>query len=186
MREPETSVEVYALKVTLLDTSPPVWRSILVPRDITLDNLHRTLQTVMGWTNSHLHHFVRLSPRLLDPRAGVGSKIANEKRTRLGEVIGTVGARLWYEYDFGDGWRHEILLEEVLLGDETFQQICVAGKRSCPPEDCGGPQGSAELLQALQNANHSSHDEACEWLGDFVPESFSVDQIIKRLRRRKR
>lgn len=184
MREPETSVEVYALKVTLLDTSPPVWRRILVPRDITLDNLHRTLQTVMGWTNSHLHQFVCRSPRLLDPRAGVGSKIANEKRTRLGEVIGIVGARLWYEYDFGDGWRHEILLEEVLLGDETFQQICVAGKRSCPPEDCGGPQGFAELLQALQNANHPSHDEA--WLRDFVPESFSIDQINKRLRRRKR
>lgn len=179
-------MEVYALKVTLLDTSPPVWRRILVPRDITLHNLHRTLQTVMGWTNSHLHQFVCRSPRLSDPRAGVGSKIANEKRTKLGEVIGTVGARLWYEYDFGDGWRHELLLEEVLLGDETFQQMCVTGKRSCPPEDCGGPEGFAELLQALQNANHPSHNGACEWIGDFVPESFSVDQINKRLRRRKR
>ena len=186
MREPDTSVEVYALKVTLLDTSPLVWRRILVPRAITLHNLHRTLQTAMGWTNSHLHQFVCRSPRLSDLRAGVGGKVAKEKRTKLGKVIGTVGARLWYEYDFGDGWRHELLLEEVLLGDETFQQICVAGKRSCPPEDCGGPQGFAELLRALQDANHPSHDEACEWLGDFAPESFSVDQINKRLRRRKR
>lgn len=120
-----------------------------------------------------------------DPRAGVGSKIANEKRTKLGEVIGTVGARLWYEYDFGDGWRHELLVEEVLLGDETFQQICVAGKRNCPPEDCGGPQGFAYLLQALQDANHLSHDEACEWLGDFAPESFSAYEVNRRLRRRK-
>ena len=186
MSEPDTSVEVYALKVTLLDTSPPIWRRILVPSAITLHNLHRTLQTVMGWTNSHLHQFVCRSPRLSDLRAGVGSKVANEKRTQLGEVIGTVGARLWYEYDFGDGWRHELLVEEVLLGDETFQQTCVAGKRSSPPEDCGGPQGFAELLQALQDANHPSHDEACEWLSDFVPESFSVDQVNKRLRRRKR
>ena len=69
MREPETSVEVYALKVTLLDTSPPVWRSILVPRDITLDNLHRTLQAVMGWTNSHLHSFCLPESEVIGPES---------------------------------------------------------------------------------------------------------------------
>jgi hypothetical protein len=111
--------------------------------------------------------------------------MADENRTKLGELIRTVGARLLDEYDFGDGWQHELLLEEVLLGDETFQQIWVAGKRCCPPEDCGGPQGFAGLLQALQDANHPSHDEACEWLGDFVPESFSADEVNRRLRRRK-
>jgi hypothetical protein len=101
-------------------------------------------------------------------------------------LIETVGARLWYEYDFGDGWQHELLLEEVLLGDESFQQICVAGKRCCPPEDCGGPQGFAELLTALQDANHPSHEEISEWVGDFAPESFSVDEINRRLRRRRK
>jgi hypothetical protein len=180
----ETRVEVYVIKVTLLGTSPPVWRRILVPRDITLHSLHRTLQTAMGWTNSHLHQFVCRRPRL-DLRSRVGSKIADEKRTKLGDLIGTVGARLLYEYDFGDSWQHELLLEEILLGDETFQQVCVAGKRCCPPEDCGGPQGFADLLQALQDANHPSHDEAREWLGDYVPESFSVDEANRRLHRRK-
>jgi pRiA4b ORF-3-like protein len=91
-----------------------------------------------------------------------------------------------YEYDLGDGWQHELLLEEVLLGDETFQQMCVAGKRCCPPEDCGGPQGFAELVQALQDPYHPSHDEPCEWLGDFVPESFSVDEVNRCLRRHRK
>jgi Plasmid pRiA4b ORF-3-like protein len=177
-------VEVYVIKVTLLGTSPPVWRRILVPRDITLHQLHRTLQTVMGWTNSHLHQFVVQRQRIFDPRSRVATKVANENRTMLGELIGTVGARLLYEYDFGDGWQHELLLEEVLLGDETFQQTCVAGKGCCPPEDCGGPQGLAELLQALQDANHPGHDEACDWLGNFVSESFSADEVNRRLRRR--
>jgi hypothetical protein len=176
-------VEVYAIKVTLLGISPPVWRRILVPRDITLRNLHRTLQTVMGWTNSHLHQFVGPRQRWSDLRSRVGSKVADENRTKLGDLIGTAGARLLYEYDFGDGWQHELLLEEVLLGDESFHQICVAGKRSCPPEDCGGPQGFAELLTAFQDANHPNHEEACEWLGDFDPESFSTDEINRRLRR---
>jgi Plasmid pRiA4b ORF-3-like protein len=178
-------MEVYAIKVTLLGTSPPVWRRILVPRDITLGNLHRTLQTVMGWTNCHLHQFGRQRQRMTDPRSRVVTKAADENRTKLGELIWTVGARLLYEYDFGDGWQHELLLEEVLFGEESFQQICVAGKRCCPPEDCGGPQGFAEVLKAVQDANHPNHEEALEWLGDFVPESFSADKINRRLRRRK-
>ena len=122
-------MEVYAIKVTLLGTRPPVWRRILVPRDITLQHLHRTLQTVMGWTNSHLHQFVVQRQRISDPRSRVRTKVANENRTRLGELIWTVGARLLYEYDFGDGWQHELLLEEVLLAYETFQPICGAGMR---------------------------------------------------------
>ena len=179
-------MEVYVVKVSLLGTSPPVWRRILVPRDITLQHLHRTLQTVMGWTNSHLHQFVVQRQRISNPRSRVGTKIANENRTTLGELIWAVGARLLYEYDFGDGWQHELLLEEVLVGDESFQQICDAGTQCCPPEDCGGPQGFAELLQALQDANNPSHEEVCEWLGDYVPESFSADEINRRLRRRKK
>jgi pRiA4b ORF-3-like protein len=161
----QTRVKVYAIKVTLLGTRPPVWRRILVPRDITLRNLHRTLQTVMGWTDSHLHQFVFQRQSLSDPRSRVRSKVAD---------------------DFGDGWQHELLLEEVLLGDESFQQICVAGKRCCPPEDCGGPHGFAELLKALQDANDPRHEKVCAWLGDFVPESFSVDETNRRLRRHRK
>src|SRR5690242_473051 len=113
MQSPEraqTRVEVYAIKVTLLGTRPPVWRRILVPRDITLRNLHRTLQTVMGW-DSHLDQFVFQRQSLSDPRSRVGRKVADESRTKLGELIGTVGAKLLYEYDFGDGRQHELLLE---------------------------------------------------------------------------
>ena len=181
MSKPETRLEVYAIKVTLLGTSPPIWRRILVPRDITLRNLHRTLQVAMGWTNSHLHQFIGRRRGLPQQR-----KITNENQTKLGELIGTVGARLLYEYDFGDGWQHELLLEEVLLGDETFQQMCVAGKRCCPPEDSGGPHGFAELLQALQDTSHPGHDEAQEWLGDFDAESFSLEDVNRRLRRKTR
>jgi len=186
LKQPGIPVEVYVVKVTLLGTRPPVWRRILVPRDITLQHLHRTLQTVMGWTNSHLHQFVVQRQTFSDPRSRVGTKVANENRNRLGELIWTVGASLLYEYDFGDGWQHKLLLQEVLTGDESFQQICVAGKQCCPPEDCGGPRGFAELLNALRDANHPGHEEVCEWLGDYVPESFSADEINRRLRRRKK
>jgi hypothetical protein len=179
-------MEVYVLKVTLLGTSPPVWRRILVPRHITLHTLHRTLQTVMGWTNSHPHQFILPRQSFSGSTSGVGTKLANENRTQLGDLMRTVGGRLLYEYDFGDGWQHELLVEQLLIGEESFQEICVAGMRCCPPEDCGGPQGFAELLDALRDANHSRHEEVCEWLGDFVPESFSADEINRRLCRRKK
>jgi len=185
LKRPETPVEVYVVKVTLLGTKPPVWRRILVPREITLRNLHRTLQDVMGWTNSHLHQFIVQRQKFSDPRQRVGTKVADESRTRLGDLISTVGARLLYEYDFGDGWQHELLLEEVLLGDESFRQLCAAGDRNCPPEDCGGSTGFSELLKALQDSTHPEHDDIREWVGDFVPESFSADDINRRLRRRK-
>src|SRR6266567_2197166 len=100
----QTRVEVYAIKVTLLGTRPPVWRRILVPREITLRNLHRTLQTVMGWTDSHLHQFVFQRQSLSDPRSRVGRRLKTRTEPSSGELIGTAGARLLYEYDFGDGW----------------------------------------------------------------------------------
>ena len=179
-------MEVYAIKVTLFGTSPPVWRRVLVPRDITLRNLHKTLQTVMGWTNSHLHQFVFKRQKYSDPKHGLGAGIIDESRTRLEDLICTPGARMLYEYDFGDGWQHELLLEEVLLGEESFRQICVAGQRNCPPEDCGGPHGFSELLKVLHDSTHPEHDDIREWVGeDFAPEYFTVDEINRTLRRRK-
>jgi hypothetical protein len=140
----------------------------------------------MGWTNSHLHQFVLPRRKLSDPKYRIGTKIADENRTKLGELIWTEGARLLYEYDFGDGWRHELVLEEVLLGDESFQQMCVAGQRRCPPEDCGGPPGFAEILQAFHDANHPQHGSVIEWLGeDFAPEFLLTEEINRQLRRRK-
>jgi Plasmid pRiA4b ORF-3-like protein len=179
-------MEVYAIKVTLIGTRPPVWRRILVPRDITLRNLHRTLQTVMGWTNAHLHQFVLPGTRNFGLRQGFGGKVGNENRTTLGALLDFPGAKLLYEYDFGDCWRHELLLERVLLGDESFRQVCVAGERPCPPEDSGGPAGFAELLKAFQEKDHPEHDYAREWLSDhFASGSFNPDEINRRLHRRR-
>ena len=179
-------MEVFVIKVTLLGISPPVWRRTLVHRHITLRNLHKTLQTVMGWTNSHLHQFVFNRQKYSDPKFGLGAGIIDESRTSLGDVICTPGTRLLYEYDFGDGWQHDLLLEEVLLGDETFRQICVAGARNCPPEDCGGPQGFADLLKVVKDSRHPEHDDIKEWVGeDFAPEYFAMEEINRKLRRRK-
>ena len=167
-------MRVYAIKVTLLGTRPPIWRRFLVEGDITLRQLHSTLQIVMGWTNSHLHQFLFQKRKQADG-------------TKLGDLIGSPGSKLQYEYDFGDGWQHELLLEEILNGDESFQRTCVAGARRCPPEDCGGPYRFRELLDALNDASHPEHDSVCEWLENgFDAELFSVDEVNRRLHRHRR
>jgi len=132
-------MEVYVVKVTLLGTRPPVWRRILLPREITLRNLHRTLQAVMGWTNAHLHQSILPDTRNFGLGRGFGGKVGNENKTTLGSLPEFPGAKLLYEYDFGDCWRHELMLERVLVGDESLRQMCVAGEQQCPPEDWGGP-----------------------------------------------
>ncbi len=132
---------VYAIKVTLLGTRPPVWRRFLIESDITLGQLHRTLQIVMGWSNSHLHQFMMYNRKQAD-------------RAKLGDLINVPGAKLLYEHDFGDGWQR---LEERLDTDGPFQRCCVAGARRCPPEDCGGPYGYRELLDARNDTSQPEH-----------------------------
>jgi hypothetical protein len=41
--------EIYQIKVTLLGTDPAIWRRLLVPADLTLEQLHHVLQVAMGW-----------------------------------------------------------------------------------------------------------------------------------------
>src|SRR5208283_3943385 len=53
----ETPPEIYQLKVTLLGTTPPIWRRLLVPADMTLEQLHNVLQLAMGWEDCHMHDF---------------------------------------------------------------------------------------------------------------------------------
>lgn len=145
-------MDVYALKVTLLGTRPPVWRRFLIEGDVTLRSLHGTLQIVMGWANSHLHQFVFQQQKQPD-------------NMELSDLLKTPGTRLLYEYDLGDGWQHELVLEEVLAGDASFRRMCVAGARSCPPEDCGGPYGYVDLLRAIHDRSHPEHDSLLEWIG---------------------
>jgi hypothetical protein len=218
-----TRDNLYQLKVMLKDTKPPVWRRVLVPADMSLGVLHYVLQIVMGWTDSHLHQFVTRSktkrptpddwaaalkgkdPWEIDIDAVYGERrysnpefelegTHDEAKVRLGEVAPRVGSKLAYEYDFGDGWTHELTVEKALPPDES-QQVprCLTGKRNCPPEDCGGVWGYSELLDALADPEHERHEELREWLGDdFDPEHFDIQEVntaldqLRRPRRRKR
>ena len=187
-KEPKTKADshtVYQFKITLLGSKPPIWRRIQVA-DCTLDKLHEHIQTAMGWTNSHLHQFEIKGKRYGDPELIVDgfddSNCVDSTRTRISRILPKTGKRFsfTYEYDFGDGWDHEILFEGCPQKElRKRYPLCVEGERACPPEDVGGIGGFYEFLKALADPKHDQHDEFTEWGGEFEPEQFDAQQATK-------
>lgn len=177
--------ESYQFKVELRGISPPIWRQFQVWEDATLAQLHRILQMVMGWENYHLYEF-RIGGRIYgDPDLDDEREIIDAKRTRIRNVLPGVGAEFEYEYDFGDDWQHDLLLEAVMQsGPDTMCPRCLAGERSCPPEDVGGSGGYADYLEALADTDHEEHENMMEWRGPFDPEAFSIEKVNRELERK--
>lgn len=172
----------FQLKVTLRDVRPPVWRRLIVPADISLDALHTVLQAAMGWYDCHLHLF-RAGDREFAPPGDWEPVGEDSTGVVLRDLAPGKGSRLIYEYDFGDCWVHDILVEKVI--DQQCAQVrCLTGRRRCPPEDCGGPWGYEELRAALADPRHERHDEMRAWAPEgFDAEEFDVVQVDDAVRR---
>ncbi len=185
--QPDTS-PVYQLKVTLRRSDPPIWRRLQVRGDTTLARLHTLLQRAMGWSDSHIHEFdvggVRYGVPIMEwpPE----ERARNERRFRLDQIVATVGDQFVYDYDFGDAWHLDVLVEAVLLPEPgTRYPRCLAGARACPPEDVGGIPGYADFLAALGDPDHYEHELWTEWIGgSFDPEALDIEAINRRLRPR--
>lgn len=186
-RQAHAVKEIYQLKITLRDVRPPIWRRVLVTDATTLNQLHWIIQIAMGWTNSQLHQLIVDEEYYSEPEfelEGWGPEVKNEKRVRLSALGLEPKRKFGYEYDFGDGWDHEILIEKVLLPEEGVRYPqCVAGKRACPPEDCGGTWGYEHFLEVIKDEDDPEHEATLEWAGGaFDPESFSVGKVNEALR----
>jgi len=185
MKKPPAPSSIYQIKLTLLGISPPIWRRLRVAGDTTLAKLHEVIQQAMGWTNSHLHAFWIGSEMYGPPDPEMDMR--DYRRIRLSDVAAERGS-FRYEYDFGDGWEHEIRVEKVLKAEPGVKYpVCLAGRRARPPEDCGGPYGYAQLLSILKNPRHAEYEERRDWVGPyFAPEELDLALINEQLRRRKR
>jgi hypothetical protein len=175
------SPQVLQMKVTLEDSKPPIWRRILVTDDLTFYKFHIILQAVMGWTNSHLHMFQLGGLLIGDPEVDETGELGfkNERKYKLSQFNFEAGDKFVYEYDFGDSWRHKILVEKILpISSDVQVPACVKGKGACPPEDVGGVWGYADFLEAIANPDHPEHADMLEWIGDdFDPTYFNLDEV---------
>lgn len=187
-RNVQKSDLLFQLKITLLEIKLPIWRRIQVP-DCTLDDLHEVIQAAMGWENYHLHQFIIGGVRygMPDPDGlEFGPKIKDESKVLLSEIAPKSDKpfRFKYEYDFGDGWLHEIVLEGYpAIENGQKYPLCLEGSRACPPEDVGGPWGYADFLEAIADPKHERHSELLEWAGEFGPEAFDAKQTTKAMRK---
>lgn len=183
-----SSGTVYQLKITLRHVTPPIWRRLLIEPDTSLSALHEILQVSMGWTDSHLHVFRAGRLQFGQPDPDFPADVIDERGASVRTLLPRARSKSVYEYDFGDGWEHEIVVEKILDAEPSASYpACVAGMRACPPEDCGGPGGYADLVEAIRDPDHLEHEELLEWAGeDFDPESFDAARInagLAKLRR---
>ena len=177
------------LKITLCHSKPPIWRRVVARADMRLDRLHRVIQTTMDWTDSHLHQFRmgRTYYGIPDREFDDLGEMLNEKQYTVADLAPVAKKRFIYEYDFGDSWEHEVLVEKVLPPDPAFKHpVCLAGANQRPPEDCGGIPGYYELLAVLADPKHKQHEEMKEWVGGGWDASrFDLEETNARLKRLK-
>ena len=175
------------LKIVLDNLKPAIWRRVLVNDDLSFLQLHRVIQCAMGWEDCHMHEFQLVSPRTsigtpsADDFFGSEQPMLPERTTRLAGVLsGKKKFRYWY--DFGDDWWHTITVEKRLPPDPAAPSVeLLAGEFACPPEDCGGPHGYADMLDIAADPRHPEHGEIVEWLGDFDPEEFDLSAHARRV-----
>jgi Plasmid pRiA4b ORF-3-like protein len=175
-------------------TGPPVWRRLLVPENFTFHKMHTLIQTSFGWQNCHLFQF---SPKGYgsQPLIGIpfeddgflfeGEEQLDAAKIKLKEIFTAPRQTYSYIYDFGDDWHHQLLLEKI-TDDKLRYADCLAGKGACPPEDCGGPWGYANLKAIVNDPKHAEHSEMKEWLGlgkkeKWDAELFDLEAIRKRV-----
>ena len=181
-----TVKDAYALEITLREIEPRIWRSVSVGADTTLHKLHWVIQMAMGWTNSHLHQFIIGNEWYSQPEHDPDFEMgwSDEHSVRLRDLFWTPGAVFAYEYDFGDDWQHNVVIQGIYprRKDETYPN-CESGARACPPEDCGGPPGYDRVVASLRDSTHPEHERYLTWLGGhWDPDAFDIAAANERLR----
>lgn len=174
------------IKISLLDSPVPIWRRLIVDAGMPLSFVHEALQIAMGWWSYHLYEFECDGIRYGDMRhSQEDPEVINADTATLSQLLKKEGDTLVYLYDHGDEWRHEIILEQIIPPadqEEALHAYCTHGKRACPPEDCGGIPGFTNLLTAVEDPCHPSHEEVLHWTGQsYDPNAFDARLVNLRL-----
>jgi hypothetical protein len=147
-------------------TQPSVWRRVIVPDSFTFHDLHMVIQAVFPWDNNHLYMFnpkgYGSHPTVSLPAEGWDETEMNAKKTPLSKLLFAEKQSFAYIYDFGDDWIHNIVLEKI-ISDIIMYPKCLAGKGTCPPEDCGGPRGYQSLKNTLSDPANEEYEEIKDW-----------------------
>jgi hypothetical protein len=184
-------IPIYRIKISLIKSKPIIWRRVLVKANMGMYDFHKVIQTSMGWTNSHLHQFEskdgksysKVYPSSQDDFDENG--IIDYEGMQIGDFLKEPSDQILYEYDFGDSWNHDIMLEKVEMPVPYIRYpVCLEGKGNCPPEDIGGIYGFNNMLKILKNPSHPEFYDFISWLGGkYDPNAldlFKVNDLLAR------
>ena len=169
------------IKISLLRSKPLIWRRVVVNSDITLEELHQTIQIVMQWEGHHLHSFEQrgkyYSPANAVEEWEEQDEVENYNTTTVGDLLQATGDKLNYTYDFGDDWEHRLELEKIVDPLDGLKAKYITGRSCSPIEDCGGIWGYYDLVDALNNPDNPNHEEMREWLELEAGDVFDLKYI---------
>ncbi|MCC5917960.1 MAG: plasmid pRiA4b ORF-3 family protein [Cryomorphaceae bacterium] len=176
----------YQIHISLRESQPNIWRRFVIPSNLSLRDLHKVIQITMGWTDSHLHQFIKdgayYTERFPDDDYWGELNNIDYDGISVSALLTAEKEKIVYLYDFGDGWEHDLVLEKI-TPEVCTQPLCLDGKNSCPPEDCGGVWGYEDMLEVLKQPEHEEYESYIEWLGGtFDPTHFDKDEVNKLLR----
>jgi hypothetical protein len=179
------SETIHQLKITLDDITPPIWRRVQMQGNFSFADMHRVIQIVMGWDNSHMHQFIVGEVNYGD--ASFDGEVEDESAVTLSQIIPEEHSKFRYEYDFGDNWTHTIVVEKIVSVEPGTQYPhCLAGKRAGPPEDIGGRYGYAHFLEVLSDPEDENYERMKVRAGeDFDSEKFDPEEANNKLHARK-
>src|SRR5712691_975923 len=115
-RLPEkAATTVHRVKVSLYGAKPPVWRRLEIPSAMPLDLVHEVMQVAFDWHGYHLHAFETVCGEFGAPDDDDDwSEREDEATAALAQVAAAERAKVVYTYDFGDDWRHDIVVEKIV------------------------------------------------------------------------
>ncbi|HIE4504360.1 plasmid pRiA4b ORF-3 family protein [Morganella morganii] len=178
---------MYQIKITLSDMKPPVWRRLIVPEAIALNELHHVIQIAMGWGNYHLYCFEKGNLRYGEElEEFFDSSLKDSTGVPLTMLLRKEKDKCLYVYDFGDYWEHSVVLEEILPATSDIYPVpvCVKGKGTCPVEDSGGVWGYSQMLEEVRSPDNPDSAEIHRHLmADIDTREYNPDAINQRLRK---
>jgi len=183
----------YQLKVSIDGIEPPIWRRLKVPSKMTFDDLHNVMQAAFGWLSYHLYGFGGDGFAVHDDRLddvydlpGAKPVARYTSDTPIDELL-AIHDRCIYTYDYGDNWRHEVVVEKRTPPEKRpVAPTCLDGARHRPPEDVGGVGGYQDFLKTISKKGPSAL-EMLAWAEKdtggrrYDPEYFYVPEVNRRL-----
>lgn len=109
----------FRVRIEVIDIVPPIWHTLDLVSDLSLDALHEVIQAAFGWENRHLHRFHPTpDPYISDLETIInvgdedeGAEGISEPSLTLDRLLHEPGDSWYYTYDFGDDWTHLVTLE---------------------------------------------------------------------------